>query len=208
MDYEDGRFSSHPIFSYFAMNSVMRWECMKKGTVYVSRHRELKGKNVEVLKEMMMAGMKLGKDIMVYSSNIRTSREYWMSRSSELQAMVTTLGLPSIFFSLSAADFHWPRLFDLLKESSGRSNLTEKERHKLMLENPKICCDYFFIIVEVYLNDIIIIKFKVKDQWYRFEWQVSLIFHFFLLIVVIYLLIFSVYSSIVVHLIFMESFGL
>ncbi|KAK3909275.1 Histone transcription regulator 3-like protein, partial [Frankliniella fusca] len=110
MDYFDGRFASHTIFPYFAWNSVMRWECLTKGTVYMKKHPELKKCDVDLLKD----------------------------RSAELQEMVQQIGLPTIFFTLSAADFHWPRLFDLLKEAYGLVNVNEQERHNLMFENPKL----------------------------------------------------------------------
>ncbi|KAK3925505.1 Spore cortex-lytic enzyme, partial [Frankliniella fusca] len=119
MDYFDGRFASHTIFPYFAWNSVMRWECLTKGTVYMKKHPDLKKCDVDLLKELMKLDTNVGKDVMVYSSSIRSTRNFWFSRSAELQEMVQQIGLPTIFFTLSAADFHGPRLFDLLKEAYG-----------------------------------------------------------------------------------------
>ncbi|KAK3923565.1 ATP-dependent DNA helicase [Frankliniella fusca] len=171
MDYFDGRFASHTIFPYFAWNSVMRWECLTKGTVYMKKHPDLKKCDVDLLKELMKLDTNVGKDVMVYSSSIRSTRNFWFSRSAELQEMVQQIGLPTIFFTLSAADFHWPRLFDLLKEAYGLVNVNEQERHKLMFENPKICSDYFFALAETFINDILLVYFNVKDHWYRYEWQ-------------------------------------
>ncbi|KAK3924461.1 ATP-dependent DNA helicase RRM3 [Frankliniella fusca] len=171
MNYKDSRFSSHKIFPYFAWNSVMRWECLTKGTVYMKKLPEFKKVNVNLLKVFMKCTPDIGKDVMVYSSSIRSSRDFWYSRSSELQDMVKQIGLPTIFFTLSAADFHWPRLYDLLKEISHQNELNETERHNLMFNNPKICSDYFFEVAEIFINSIIIPHFNVKDHWYRYEWQ-------------------------------------
>lgn len=173
MDYKDKRFSSHKIFPYFAWNSVMRWECLTKGTVYMKKHPEFKKVNVNLLKALMKSTPDIGKDVMVYSSSIRSTKNFWYTRSSELQDMVHQIGLPTIFFTLSAADFHWPHLYDLLKEYSTKEELDETERHNLMFNHPKICSDYFFEVAEIFINQILIPHFNVKDHWYRFEWQVK-----------------------------------
>lgn len=77
MDFEDGRFSSHKIFPYFGLNTVMRWECLSKGTVYIKDHPNLKKMNIEVLKDIMKQNPDYMKDILVYGSNIRGTREFW-----------------------------------------------------------------------------------------------------------------------------------
>ncbi|KAK3921767.1 hypothetical protein KUF71_010943 [Frankliniella fusca] len=171
MDFLDGRFASHKIFPYFAWNSVMRWECLTKGTVYMKKHPEMKKMNIALLKELMLTNNKFGRDVMVYSSSIRSTRNFWFTRSAELQDMVNQIDLPTIFFTLTSADFHWPRLYDLLKEFERTEISNESERHKLMFNNPKICSDYFYQVAEKYINDIMIAQFKVKDHWYRYEWQ-------------------------------------
>lgn len=172
MNFHDHRFSSHKIFPYFAWNSIMRWECLTKGTVYMKKHPDLKKVNVEMMKSMLMSGKSIGKDIMIYSSNIRSTKSYWFSRSAEIQQMVHDLKLPTIFFTLSAADFHWPRLYDLLQEANKTENLSETQRHNMMFENPKICSDYFFETATMFIEHILLVQFNVKDYWYRFEWQV------------------------------------
>ncbi|KAK3929433.1 Bifunctional lycopene cyclase/phytoene synthase [Frankliniella fusca] len=126
MDFEDGRFSSHKIFPYFGLNTVMRWECLSKGTIYIKDHPNLKKMNIEILKDIMKKNPDYMKDILVYGSNIRGTREFWSSRSNELTALCDFLGLPTIFFTASAADMRWPRLKELICEHQGLSAVDEK----------------------------------------------------------------------------------
>lgn len=97
---------------------------------------------------MLSETEKISRDLMVYSSNVRSTRSYWLSRCFELQAMSDSLGLPTLFFTLSAADFHWGRLHELLKEWFCLSrNEKEGDRHDCIVNGPKVCCDYFYEVV-------------------------------------------------------------
>ncbi|KAK3909852.1 DNA repair protein RecO [Frankliniella fusca] len=116
MEFEDGRFANHKIFPYFGLNTVMRWECLSKSTVYIKDHPLLKKMNVEVLKDIMKKNNEYMKDVLVYGSNIRGTREFWSARSNELTSLCDFLGLPTIFFTSSAADMRWPRLKELICE--------------------------------------------------------------------------------------------
>ncbi|KAK3925606.1 Curromycin resistance protein [Frankliniella fusca] len=105
MEFEDGRFSNHKIFPYFGLNTVMRWECLSKGTVYMKDHPNLKKMNIEVLKDIIKKNPDFMKDIL------------------------------------------------------------------LVLDNPKICSDYFYEIFTMFFESIVLGSFEVLDYWYRFEWQ-------------------------------------
>ncbi|KAK3907761.1 ATP-dependent DNA helicase [Frankliniella fusca] len=110
----DRRFSKHKLFPYFALNSIFRWEALSLGTLYMSKKPELKKINIEHLKDMVSESLSLPKSVMIYSSSIRGSRSYWMTRTYELDAVVDRFNLPTIFFSISAADHHWPRQFEII----------------------------------------------------------------------------------------------
>lgn len=61
------------------------------------------------------------------------SAEYWRGRSHDLFAMVRQVGKPHLFLTLSAAEYHWPTLIDVLRrihEAHGetdRFNVTNLE---------------------------------------------------------------------------------
>jgi len=57
--------------------------------------------------------------VLYYASSLRGTRQYWMRQRSQLISMVDTLGMPTIFFTHSAADFHWPELAQLFGSFEG-----------------------------------------------------------------------------------------
>ena len=52
--------------------------------------------------------------VLPYASSLRGTRQYWFKQWSRLIAMVDALGLPTIFFTHSAADLQWPELARLI----------------------------------------------------------------------------------------------
>ena len=57
--------------------------------------------------------------------------------------MVDTLGLPTVFFTLSAADLQWPELANLLNVEEAENSTA---RSRAVIENPCMA-DWFFINV-------------------------------------------------------------
>ena len=75
-----------------------------------------------------------------FRGSLRGTRQFWSKQKSRLVAMVDTLGLPTVFFTHSAADLQWPELARLLcpddPDCSG-------SRSKAVVENPCLA-DWFF----------------------------------------------------------------
>jgi len=83
-------------------------------------------------------------------------------------SMVDKLGLPTVFFTHSAADGQWPELARLICPSNKDSS---SSRSTAVTENPAIA-DWFFYhriskFVDVFYTDIL----GASDYWFRFEWQ-------------------------------------
>ena len=74
-----------------------------------------------------------------YGAKITGSRPYWYAKQQELQAIFTTKGCATLFFTLSAADTHWDGLFDLMPTGYEDS---PAGRRKAVIENPHICLLY------------------------------------------------------------------
>ncbi|XP_034254728.1 uncharacterized protein LOC117653267 [Thrips palmi] len=135
LDYEDGRFAKHETFRFFAMNSLMRWNSCTSGSLFVQNNPEFKDISLSALKSMLQKNPVLMKKIMLQSSVLRGSKQYWSVRTKELEDMIEQLGLPTIFLTLSCAhDFHWPELFRLLTGLDDVSELSEKDRRNLLIE--------------------------------------------------------------------------
>lgn len=50
-----------------------------------------------------------------YVSNITGSAAYRHNVREDLKAIIDNKGVPTIFFTFSAADMHWPELYSLFK---------------------------------------------------------------------------------------------
>ncbi|KAE8738449.1 hypothetical protein FOCC_FOCC016072 [Frankliniella occidentalis] len=136
MNYQDGRFAKHPRFKYFARNSEMRWNALKFGGVFVKKNSEFQDMDMDQLQEKLQQNPALLKKILFYNSSLRGTRLYWYARGQELLTMIEQLGLPTLFFTLSAADLHWPELFLNIAPDEDLSTMTESRRRKLIEENP------------------------------------------------------------------------
>ena len=77
--------------------------------------------------------------VLHYGINLCGTKQYWYKQRSILIAMVDTLGLPTIFFTHSAADLQWPELANLICSDPA----SKVSRVKAVIENPAVA-DWFF----------------------------------------------------------------
>ena len=115
MLYHDARFAKHPRFRYFALNTEMRHRALESGRIYVRRHPHDAHLTVDDLCDMVgREGEALSNRVLHFATSLRGTRQYWFKQRSQLIAMVNTLGLPTVFFTHSAADLQWPELSRLI----------------------------------------------------------------------------------------------
>ena len=82
--------------------------------------------------------------------------------------MVDTLGLPTIFFTHSAADLQWPELARLICPEDPESRTS---RTKAVIENPAIADWFFYHRVQKFIEAFYVGVLGATDYWVRFEWQ-------------------------------------
>lgn len=170
MLYKDGRFAKDPRFRFFLLNSQMRWQALNLGNVFVKKNEMFSHMSVLQLKQHLESNPNVISQIMFYSSRLRSTNAYWRSRCSELLDLVSQLGPPTIFFTISCADFHWKNLWRLLGYSDP-SQLTSQDKARIITENPLIVSNFFKVRSDVFLKKCFFKHFKVKDYWYRIEYQ-------------------------------------
>ena len=138
--YDDGRFAKHCRFRYFALNTEMRWRALQTGRIYVHQNPNDDHLSIEELRDMVgREAESFSSRVLHYAASLRGTRQYWMRQRSRLVAMVDTLGMPTIFFTHSAADFHWPELANLYHSESGESI----SQRNSVAENPALA-DWLF----------------------------------------------------------------
>ena len=166
MMYCDGRFAKHPRFRYFALNSEMRWRALQAGRVYVRQHPEDARLSVSELRDMV--GTSFSNRVLHYAASLRGTRPYWMRQRSRLIAMVDTLGLPTVFFTHSAADLQWPELANLICPDDADDRAA---RSRAVIDNPAVADWFFYERISQYLRCFYLDVLGAKDYWLRFEWQ-------------------------------------
>ena len=144
MLYHDQRFAKHPRFQYFALNTQMRHQVLQTGRIYVCQNPHDGHLSVDELREMVEHdGDALSNRVLHFGASLHGTRQFWQKHKNCLTAMVNTLGLPTAFFTLSAADLQWPELADLLDIVQAENSTT---RSRAVIENPCMT-DWFFISV-------------------------------------------------------------
>ena len=167
--YDDSRFAKHPRFHFFALNTEMRWRALQIGRVYVKQHPGDVQLSLDELRDMVgRQGEAFSNRVLHYASSLRGTKQYWFRQRSRLLSMVDTLGLPTIFFTHSAADLQWPELAHLIcpEEPESRSSRT-----KAVIENPAIADWFFYHRVQEFIKAYYVGVLGVTDYWMRFEWQ-------------------------------------
>lgn len=166
--YDDGRFTRHNRFRYFALNTEMRWRALQTGRVYVRQNPEEGHLSIDDLRDMVgREGETFSNRVLRYAASLRGTRQYWLQQRSRLIAMVDTLGIPTIFFTHSAADFQWPDLAHLFQES----DTEEFNQREAIVENPAIADWFFYYRVQKFVECFYVGILKASDYWLRFEWQ-------------------------------------
>ena len=115
---------------------------------------------------------------------IRSSPAYFLAKKKELMAMVRQLGIPTIFFSLSAADTAWVPLLQTLGLLVDHQQYTEEyitrdmtfdKKCQLVSAHPTICSRYFSYRVKKFFTHVLSSPYSnfghLQDYFYRVEFQ-------------------------------------
>ena len=169
MRYDDGRFARHPRFRYFALNSEMRWRALQTGRVYIKQHPSDARLSLDELRSMIdCGGEQFSKRVMHYASSLRGTKQYWFKQRSRLIAMVDMLGMPTVFFTHSAADNQWPELARLICTDNPESS---SSRSTAVNQNPAIADWLFYERISKFVEAFYVDILGATDYWFRFEWQ-------------------------------------
>ena len=163
------RFASHPRFAYWALNMIQRKRVLQQSAIFLKQNPGEAHLTVDELRELAASNNSntfLSK-ISRYVANIVGSDAYWFKVREDLKAIVTTVGTPTLFFTFSSADMHWPELHALL----GNENSTSDERRQAVINNPHIVDWFFTQRLESFIKHWLYNTLDAKWHWYRFEYQ-------------------------------------
>jgi hypothetical protein len=150
----------------------MRHRSQATATVFVKKNiHDNSPTTIEALRQQLLdlPDNKLAEHLMRFGSSLRGTRAYWTKCRTELTDMITQLGCPTLFFTLSAADTKWPDLHNVMprNENSHGSN-----QHRLKIENviryPHIVAMFMHHRFNIFREEVIQKHLGAKDFWYRF----------------------------------------
>ena len=96
-----------PSLPVFALNTEMRWCALQAGRIYIQQHPGDAQLTVDELRDMAgRQGEAFSNIVLHCAASLQGTRQYWFRQRGQLISMVDTLGLPTIFFTHSAADLH------------------------------------------------------------------------------------------------------
>ena len=99
---------------------------------------------------------KVAKNLMRFGSSLRGIRAYWMKHRSELTHLITQLGCPMLFFTLSATDMKWPDLLTLMPANSDGHALNVHHRKiENVMNYPHIVAMYMHHRFSIFREEII-----------------------------------------------------
>ena len=179
MRYKDGRFARHPRFRYFALNTMMRWRALETARVFVKQNPSDAALTVEELREMTKTSEKtphFPNKVVHFGKSLHGTKQYWNMQKKNLFAMMEKVGSPSCFFTLSAADLHWPEFFNLAAHYSPDKTAEElhaeyRDRNETLNSNPMPADWLFTKRATDYLQNIMANVYCFTDYWARIEYQ-------------------------------------
>jgi ATP-dependent DNA helicase PIF1 len=180
--YKDSRFASHPRFRFFALNMIFRHRAMQQGRFLFLNSVGDHNMTIGQLKDVLRGdnGPTLASKIVRCVKSVRGTRPYWYMEGAKLKDMITQIGTPTLFYTLSMADLSWPDLHRLMPEDLFQPGLTDSQSYQVrarnLANNPHIVSAYLSAKHRC-LRDTIFQHLdlagdaKVEDYWFRVEWQ-------------------------------------
>ena len=168
------RFASHPRFAYWAFNMIQRHRLLSQGSIFLKQNPGDARLTIEQLRQMLQSNTYtiLMSKLMHYAKNVSGSNSYWHKAKEDLRATIAQVGPPTIFFTLSCAEYHWPEFHNLFDDSES-GNIPPDIRQQHVLQNPHILDCFFTERTDRF------VKYWLKESlgsswhWYRYEYAVQ-----------------------------------
>ena len=108
-----------------------------------------------------------------YVGNMAGTNAYWNRIREEFKAIITSVGAPTLFFTFSSADMHWPELHALFKADTERDigNSTSQIRRENVINNPHIVDWFFTQRLESFVKHWLYDTLGAKWHWFRYKYQ-------------------------------------
>ena len=178
--YFDGRFARDKMWCFFALNFSVRHKNATSGSYFVQDFYKDSPKTLTELQDSIENGnFDWINRIQYFSYKVKGSSGYWRFKRSEVYSWInhhvaSGSGPPTLFITLSCAEYHWPDIKRLIVQRNklfGRnfdpSNSTEfiKEVNDLTM----VVQEYFQNRVNAWLQSVGRHVLGIKHHWLRYE---------------------------------------
>ena len=166
------RFASHPRFAYWAYNILYRKRILGQSNFFLKQNPSEANLSIHDSKQMILSNSyeSLISKLMHYAKNISGTHAYWNRAKDDLKAIITQVGAPTIFWTLSCAEFHWPEFHELFNNSS---ELTDSQRRDNVINNPCLLDWFFTERTEQFVKHWLKNTLDVTWHWFRYEFSVQ-----------------------------------
>ena len=112
------RFARHPRFGYWAYNMLYRKRLLSQDNFYIKQNMNDNVLTIEELRQMLHSDSygNIMNKIQYYAKNVSGTNSYWFQVKQQLKCTLQQLGSPTIFFTLSCAEFHWPEFHSIFRK--------------------------------------------------------------------------------------------
>ena len=108
--------------------------------------------------------------LMHYAKNVSGTNAHWNRAKDDLKAIITQVGAPTIFWTLSCAEFHWPEFHNLFNNTS---ELSDSQRRKNVINNPHLLDCFFTERTEQFVKHWLKNTLGATWHWFRYEYAVQ-----------------------------------
>lgn len=180
--YEDGRFARDRVFTFFALNYIVRHRNHSSGRFFVNQfHRNCPDTLEELKEEIERGDSSFVSCLTYYNKRITGSSPFWHEKRQQLYSWINHHveagnGAPTYFITLSCAEYFWPDIIRLIKE---RLDLAGEDSSQCYFGSKKLiqyANDYSIVIqeyfqkrVEIWLETVGKEIFGINHYWVRYE---------------------------------------
>ena len=166
------RFASHPRFAYWAYNILYRKRILGQSNFFLKQNPTEANLTIEDLRQMITSHSyeSLISKLMRYAKNVCGTNAYWNRAKDDLKAIITQVGVPTIFWTLSCAEFHWPEFHDLFNNAN---ELSDAQRRENVINNPHLLDWFFTERTEQFVKHWLKNTLGATWHWFRYEYAVQ-----------------------------------
>ena len=183
--FRDGRFASDARFIFFALNTRYRSQLHSTAQYFVKKGQFEMLTVGELREEIANPLCNLGQRICRHAASIAGLAPFWHQVRRDLSCIVK-FDCPHALVTFSAADTHWITFHDLIEQRRGQfsgypivhiQSLPEREaqlrRNQNLQQYPQLAAEFLYHRFTTFLDKVIYKdqQIKVKQHWFRFEWQ-------------------------------------